>query len=80
MKIWGAPVNLDGPAFRISKPADRKRHWGTNAERHRYPHHPRPPFGVLDVEYGTQEHAGDPELLEAVNRVKPRLHVRPLFF
>src|SRR5579863_4162194 len=34
-----------------------------------------PPVGILDVEYGTQVHAGDPEFLKAAIRVRPRLHV-----
>jgi Icc-related predicted phosphoesterase len=75
LKIWGSPVNLDGMAFRMSNAEDRKRHWAQIPRGIDILITHGPPLGVLDVEYGTQEHAGDPELLKAVIRVKPRLHV-----
>jgi Icc-related predicted phosphoesterase len=75
LKIWGSPVNLEGVAFRMSKPEDRKRHWARIPKGIDILISHGPPFGILDVETGKHEHAGDPELLEAVNRVKPRLHV-----
>jgi Icc-related predicted phosphoesterase len=34
-----------------------------------------PPRGILDRAPGSSSHAGDQELLDAVTRVKPRLHV-----
>jgi Icc-related predicted phosphoesterase len=34
-----------------------------------------PPFAVLDLAPGSNHHAGDPELLEAVQRIQPMLHV-----
>ena len=75
LRIWGSPVNLDGIAFRMTKPEERNRHWARipNALDILITH--GPPLGILDVETGEQNHSGDPELLEAVNRVKPRLHV-----
>jgi Icc-related predicted phosphoesterase len=75
LKIWGSPVNLDGMAFRMSKPEDRKRHWAQMPKGIDILITHGPPLGVLDVEYGTQEHAGDPQLLKAVIRMRPRLHV-----
>jgi Icc-related predicted phosphoesterase len=33
------------------------------------------PFGILDIAPGSRYHAGCPELLEAVQRVQPMLHV-----
>jgi hypothetical protein len=33
------------------------------------------PVGVLDMALGSNYHGGDPELLEAVQRVQPMLHV-----
>jgi Icc-related predicted phosphoesterase len=75
LKIWGSPVNIDGMAFRMSKPEDRKRHWARMPKGIDILITHGPPLGVLDVEYGAQEHAGDPELLKAVIRVRPRLHV-----
>lgn len=74
LEIWGSPVNLDGPAFRMSKAEDRKRHWARIPKGIDILITHGPPFGILDIETGKQEHAGDPELLYAVNRVKPRLH------
>jgi Icc-related predicted phosphoesterase len=75
LKIWGSPVNLDGVAFRMSDPADRKHHWARIPKGIDILITHGPPLGILDVEYGTQVHAGDPELLKAVIRVKPRLHM-----
>jgi len=68
-------VNLEGVAFRMAKPEDRKGHWERIPKAIDILITHSPPFGVLDVAPGSQEHAGDPELLEAVSRVKPRLHV-----
>jgi hypothetical protein len=75
LRIWGSPVNLDGPAFRMPNPADRKRHWSRIPGGTDILITHGPPFGILDIEMGKQQHAGDPQLLEAVNRVKPRLHI-----
>jgi Icc-related predicted phosphoesterase len=76
LRIWGSPVTpLYGGAFGMSNATDRKRHWaqvpvGTDIlVTH------GPPFGILDHPAGTQRKEGCPELLEAVLRVKPRLHV-----
>ena len=34
-----------------------------------------PPYGILDGEPGTSEHLGCPELLKAVQRIKPLVHI-----
>lgn len=75
LRIWGSPVNLDGTAFRMSDPEDRKCHWARMPKEIDILITHGPPLGILDIEPGELEEEGDPELLEAVNRVKPRLHV-----
>jgi Icc-related predicted phosphoesterase len=75
MRIWGSPTTLPCGAFGIFKPEDRQRHWAQVPKSIDILITHGPPFGILDLAPGAQEHAGDPELLEAVNRAKPRLHV-----
>ena len=76
LKIWGSPVTpLYGGAFGMSKPADRKRHWTHVPDKLDILITHGPPFGILDAAVGTDGHQGDGELLEAVNRAKPRLHI-----
>jgi len=76
MKIWGSPVtSLYGGAFGKSNPQDRKRHWGQITDGIDILITHGPPFGILDTAPGTALHQGDAELLEAVNRARPRLHV-----
>jgi Icc-related predicted phosphoesterase len=76
LKIWGSPVTpLQGTAFGISSREERRRLFagiplGTDIlVTH------GPPFGILDCQRGSTVHAGCPELLDAVMRIKPRLHV-----
>jgi Icc-related predicted phosphoesterase len=76
VKIWSSPVTpLDGGAFGKSKPQDRRRHWAVILEVLNIVVTHGPPFGILDAPPGMDEHQGDAELLEAVHRAKPRLHV-----
>ena len=74
--VWGSPITpMYGGAFGLSAPKDRIRLYRTipaNAEiliTH------TPPYGVLDVPPDSTEHAGCPELRNAVERLRPRLHV-----
>jgi Icc-related predicted phosphoesterase len=76
LRIWGSPVTPScGGAFGLSLAEDR---------RHLYAKIPEdtdvlvthgPPLGMLDSPPGTEFHGGCRELLEAVVRVKPKLHV-----
>jgi Icc-related predicted phosphoesterase len=76
IKIWGSPVTpLYGGAFGKSNAADRKRHWAQIPEGTDILITHGPPFGILDGAPGGNIHEGDPELWEAVLRVRPRLHV-----
>jgi len=76
LRIWGSPVTpLYGGAFGMSSSADRKRHWARVPDDTDILVTHGPPFGILDHALGSQRHEGCPELLEAVLRVRPRLHV-----
>ena len=76
VKVWGSPVTpLYGGAFGILKSEDRKRHWAQVPDGTDILITHGPPYGVLDTALGSQHNEGCPELLEAVLRVTPRLHV-----
>jgi len=76
LPIWGSPVTpLYGGAFGLSSPKDRKRLYG------QIPHDidvlitHGPPFGILDTAPISGLREGCRELLRAVRRVWPKLHV-----
>jgi Icc-related predicted phosphoesterase len=77
LKIYGSPTTpLFSGAFGKSKPADRTRHWASIPEDTDILITHGPPYGILDVAPGSSgEHMGDPELLAAVQRIQPLLHV-----
>jgi Icc-related predicted phosphoesterase len=76
IRIWGSPVTpLYGGAFALSSANDRQRHWAQIPTDTDILITHGPPTGVLDVERGSREHAGCPQLLEAITRVRPRLHI-----
>lgn len=76
LKIWGSPTTpLFGEAFGVASENDRA---------HLYSRIPvdtdilvthAPPFGILDRSLDSDFHAGCHELLKAVRRVKPMLHI-----
>ncbi len=76
LRIWGSPVTpLYGGAFGMSNPSDRRRHWdGIPLDIDLLVTH-GPPAGVLDSDPGMSHSAGDPQLLKAVSRIKPRYHI-----
>lgn len=76
LNIWGSPITpLFGGAFGNSDPASRATHYAAiPSDTHILVTH-GPPFGILDGKPGTSEHLGCPQLLEAVQRVKPLLHI-----
>jgi Icc-related predicted phosphoesterase len=76
IKIWGSPLTpLNGEAYGQSNASDRARIYDTiPADTDVVVTH-GPPYGVLDSTAEYRGQAGDPELRNAMIRVKPRLHV-----
>ncbi len=73
IRIWGSPITALYGAFVMEDASQRKKHWakvpmGTDILLTH-----GPAFGILDQE--NDAHLGDPELSEAIERVRPRLHV-----
>jgi Icc-related predicted phosphoesterase len=76
LKVWGSPTTpLYGGAFGMSNPADRKRHWAQVPEDLDILVTHGPPFGIRDHGGGSERREGCPELLVAVFRALPPLHV-----
>ena len=76
LKIWGSPVTpLYGGAFGMSNHADRKRLWAQIPDNLDVLITHGPPFAILDHGGNAQRREGCPQLLEAVFRAFPRLHV-----
>jgi Icc-related predicted phosphoesterase len=76
LKIWGSPVTpLSNTAFGMPSAADRRRLYRLIDEDTDILITHGAPFGVLDKAPGSRYHGGDPELLEAVQRIQPMLHV-----
>jgi predicted phosphodiesterase len=76
LRIWGSPVTpLYGGAFGKSNPEDRKRHWASIPEGLDILITHGPPFAILDHGGSEERREGCPQLLEAVFRALPRVHV-----
>lgn len=76
IKIWGSPVTpLYGGAFGKSRPDERKKHWAQIPEGLDILITHGPPFAILDHSSRSERRKGCPELLEAVFRAFPRVHV-----
>jgi Icc-related predicted phosphoesterase len=76
LKIWGSPVTqLSGAAFGIIGDKDRTRLYDQIPDDTDIVVTHGPPYGVLDQAPGSEYHAGCRQLLAAMKRVKPRLHV-----
>ena len=76
LKIWGSPTTtLYGGAFGVSSPADRTKLYAKIPRDTNILVTHGPPHGILDLYPGSLHNAGCFELLEAVTRLKPRLHV-----
>ena len=76
LKIWGSPITpLYGGAFGRSSPADRAKLYATIPSDTNILITHTPPMGILDRTPGSPHHSGCPELREAVERIKPQLHV-----
>jgi len=76
LKIWGSPVTpLYGTAFGRSSAEDRVALYKTIPPDTDILLTHGPPYGILDCPPGTDTHTGCRELLEAVLKLKPRLHL-----
>ena len=76
LKIWGSPVTpLYGGAFGKSRAEDRKRHWARIPEDTDILITHGPPFAILDHGPRSERREGCPQLLEAVFRAFPGVHV-----
>jgi len=75
LRIWGSPVTPSGPAFGIRSDEKRERlYCSIPADTEVLITH-GPPFGILDCNPRSTLHQGDRVLLEAVKRVRPKIHV-----
>jgi hypothetical protein len=76
LKVFASPtIPLFGTAFGIAKPEDRSRLYAQIPLDTDVLITHGPPYGILDTSPGEAHHQGCPELLKAVKRVKPKLHV-----
>lgn len=76
LKIWGSPVTPSyGGAFGLSSREERKQIYAQIPEDTDILVTHVPPLGILDSAHGASSGAGCSELLDAVMRVGPRLHV-----
>ena len=76
LRLWASPVTpLSGTAFGMSSSTDRRRHYSAIPPDTDILITHGPPYGILDRSPEESEHQGCPELLAAVKRTKPKLHV-----
>jgi len=75
LRIWGTPNTPVGPGFWVPSAEERRRIYARIPSETDVLISHGPPRGILDHAPGSSFHAGDQELLDAVTRVKPRLHV-----
>jgi Icc-related predicted phosphoesterase len=76
LRIWGSPVTpLYGGAFGRSSAEDRRQLYAQIPEDTDILVTHGPPFGILDSAPHSGLHSGCRELLDAVTRVRPKLHV-----
>jgi Icc-related predicted phosphoesterase len=76
LKVWGSPTTpLLGEAFGAVSDTDRAKLYSRiPADTDVLVTH-GPPYGILDQAPGTEYHAGCQQLLAAVRRIKPMLHI-----
>ena len=76
LRIWGSPVTpLLGGAFGLSSPVDRARLYAKIPNDVDILVTHGPPYGILDSTPVSAHPGGCPELLKAVSRLHPKLHV-----
>ena len=76
LQIWGSPITThDGGAFGMSSPIARRRILAAIPEDTDIIITHTPAYGILDSTPGSAHHAGCMEVLRAVQRVQPMMHV-----
>ena len=77
LKIWGSPVQpeFNNWAFNVARGVAIRRYWRMVPENTDILVTHGPPFGVLDKSHPSTAHLGCEELANAVEQIKPRLHV-----
>jgi Icc-related predicted phosphoesterase len=76
LKIWGSPATpLFGEAFGVASDTDRVRLYSRIPTGTDVLISHGPPFGILDQPSGSKHHEGCHQLLDAVRRVRPMLHI-----
>jgi Icc-related predicted phosphoesterase len=76
LKIWGSPVTpLLGEAFGVVSDKDRAELYSRIPDDTDILVTHGPPYGILDQAPGSEHHQGCRQLLAAVRRVKPLIHV-----
>jgi Icc-related predicted phosphoesterase len=75
VKLWGSPVTCDDAAFGCTTPEERRALYVAIPPDTDIVISHGPPYGVRDEEFGTGIHRGCPELLAAVQRVQPQVHI-----
>ncbi len=76
LNFWGSPVNsVTGWAFAVERGAQIRRHWDLIPEDTDVLITHEAPYGTLDKNDIMSRHQGCQNLLGAVRRVKPKLHV-----
>jgi Icc-related predicted phosphoesterase len=76
LRIWGCPVtSLESDAFGVESAKSRREVYSQIPEDTDVLITHQPPFNVLDSDFDSNWHFGCRELLDAVTRVRPKLHV-----
>ncbi|MDR3572289.1 MAG: metallophosphatase domain-containing protein [Anaerolineaceae bacterium] len=77
LKIWGSPVQpeFNNWAFNVARGSAIRRYWQMIPASTDVLITHGPPYGVLDTAHPTTDHLGCEELAEAVQQIRPRLHV-----
>lgn len=75
LRVWGSPITPVGPAFGVRSAQERRWLYSSIPQETDVLITHGPPFGILDCNPGSTLHQGDRVLPEAVDRVRPRLHV-----
>ena len=77
LKIWGSPIQPEfcDWAFNRRRGTQIDRHWRMIPDNTDILITHGPPYGILDTSREGSQHLGCEDLLRAVERVKPKLHV-----
>src|SRR5438874_777220 len=76
LKIWGSPITpLYGGAVGLSSAKDQARLYASIPDDIELLITHTPPFGILDQESPSPGHSGCEQLREAVEGIRPRVHV-----